>query len=63
MLCSRLDQNPAGVPLWTTVARGTVGDGGAFTVPASLAAGTYRVVVAPGHGYWPGASTPATVAG
>jgi stage II sporulation protein D len=56
-------QNPAGQPAWTTVARGTVDPSGAFSVPVSLAPGTYRAVVAPGHGYWPGASAAVTVAG
>jgi SpoIID/LytB domain protein len=56
-------QNPAGPPVWTTVASGTVDSSGAFSVPLSLAPGTYRAVVAPGHGYWPGASAAVTVAG
>jgi stage II sporulation protein D len=56
-------QNPAGSPMWTTVARGTVGSSGTFSVAVSLAPGTYRAVVAPGHGYWPGASAPVTVSG
>jgi hypothetical protein len=56
-------RNPAGSPAWTTVARGTVGAGGTFSVSVSLAQGTYRAVVAPGHGYWPGASAPLTVSG
>jgi stage II sporulation protein D len=56
-------QNPGGAPAWTTVARGTVGAGGTFSVAASLTQGTYRAVVAPGHGYWPGASAPVTVGG
>jgi stage II sporulation protein D len=57
------EQNPTGVPAWTTVARGTVDTNGAFSIPVSLAQGTYRAVVAPGHGYWPGASAAATVIG
>jgi stage II sporulation protein D len=56
-------QNPGGVPAWRTVARGTVGAGGSFSVQATLAPGTYRAVVAPGHGYWPGASAAVTVSG
>jgi stage II sporulation protein D len=56
-------QNPAGSPAWTTVARGTVDAGGTFSVAISLGQGTYRAVVAPGHGYWPGASAPLTVSG
>ncbi|HET7571715.1 MAG TPA: SpoIID/LytB domain-containing protein [Gaiellaceae bacterium] len=55
-------QNPAGPPAWTTVARGTVNADGTFSVPVALAPGTVvRAVVAPGHGFWPGASTAATV--
>jgi stage II sporulation protein D len=56
-------QNPTGSPAWTTVARGTVDADGAFSVSGALAPGTYRAVVAPGHGYWPGASAAVTVAG
>jgi stage II sporulation protein D len=56
-------QNPSGTPTWTTVARGTVDAGGTFSVAASLGQGTYRAVVAPGHGYWPGASAPLIVSG
>jgi peptidoglycan hydrolase-like amidase len=55
--------NAAGSPAWTTVARGTVAADGSFSLPVALAAGTYRAVVAPGHGYWPGASAAVTVAG
>ena len=54
-------QNPAGPPAWTTLARGTVDANGAFSVPVSLPPGTVRAVVAPGHGFWPGASPAATV--
>jgi hypothetical protein len=55
-------QNPAGTPAWTTIARGTVNADGTFSVPVALAPGsTVRTVVAPGHGFWPGASTAATV--
>jgi stage II sporulation protein D len=62
--------NPTGLT-WTTVATGTVdpsvnsaaGATGTFTVPMSLAAGTYRAVIAPGHGYSPGTSAPLTVSG
>jgi peptidoglycan hydrolase-like amidase len=56
---------------WTTVATGTVdpsststiGATGTFTVPLSLTAGTYRAVIAAGHGYSPGTSAPLTVNG
>ena len=49
---------------WTTVATGTVGPDGSFSVPAPLTPGsTYRAVVAPGHGYSPGATTPSIAAG
>jgi stage II sporulation protein D len=49
---------------WTTVATGTVAPDGSFSVPVQLAPGsTYRVVVAPGHGYSPGATPPLTAAG
>lgn len=55
-------QNPPGsAPAWTTVARGTANTDGTFSVPVSLGAGTVRALVAPGHGFWPGASTAATV--
>jgi SpoIID/LytB domain protein len=54
--------SPSGRPAWTTVARGTVDARGAFSVPVSLPTGSVRAVVAPGHGYWPGASAAATVA-
>jgi SpoIID/LytB domain protein len=61
---------PSGVT-WTTVATGTVdptvtsttGATGTFTVPLPLTAGTYRAVIAPGHGYSPGTSAPVTVSG
>jgi hypothetical protein len=56
-------QDPAGAPAWTTVARGTTDASGAFSLPVRLAAGTYRVVVAPGHGYWPGPTAPFDVTG
>ena len=49
---------------WTTIATGTAGPDGSFSVPVQLAPGsTYRVVVAPGHGYWPGATPPWTASG
>jgi hypothetical protein len=60
---------------WTTVATGTVDSTttsvatggpaplGSFTVPLQLAAGTYRAVIAPGHGYSPGTSVALTVTG
>jgi stage II sporulation protein D len=62
--------NPSGIT-WTTVATGTVdptvtsttGATGTFTVPLPLTAGTYRAVIAPGHGYSPGTSAPVTVSG
>jgi len=54
--------DPSGGTAWTTVGRGTVDAGGAFSVPVSLTPGRVRAVVAPGHGYWPGASPAATVA-
>ena len=44
---------------WTTIATGTTGPDGSFSVPVSLVTGsTYRVLVAPGHGYSPGATAP-----
>lgn len=54
-------QRKAGSQQWTTVARGTVGRNGRFSIAASLAAAPARVVVAPGNGWWPGISTAATV--
>ena len=49
---------------WTTIATGTVGPDGSFSVPAQLAPGSvYRAVVAPGHGYSPGATPPLIAAG
>jgi stage II sporulation protein D len=54
-------QPAAGSGRWRTVARGTVATNGSFTVAGTLSPGPTRVVVAPGHGYWPGASTAATV--
>jgi hypothetical protein len=57
-------QSPPGtVPLWRTIARGRIDANGAFSVPVSLQHGTYRALVAPGHGYWPGASAAATLDG
>ncbi|MBX5474283.1 MAG: SpoIID/LytB domain-containing protein [Thermoleophilia bacterium] len=56
-------QSTSGSPAWKTIARGTVDASGAFTVPVPLAPGTYRAVVSPGHGYWPGTSAPVTVTG
>jgi len=41
---------------WTTVATGTTDSAGSFTVPAQLAAGSYRVRIAPGRGLSPGVS-------
>ncbi len=44
---------------WSDVATGVVNADGTFSIPVQLASGgTYRVVVAPGHGYWPGVTTP-----
>jgi stage II sporulation protein D len=62
--------SPDGIT-WTTVATGTVdptvtsttGATGTFTVPLTLTVGTYRAVIAPGHGYSPGTSAPLTVSG
>ncbi|HYA09806.1 MAG TPA: SpoIID/LytB domain-containing protein [Gaiellaceae bacterium] len=62
--------SPTGLT-WTTVATGTVdptaasttGATGTFTVPLPLTPGTYRAVIAPGHGYSPGTSAPLTVSG
>ena len=56
---------------WTTVATGavdptaasTTGATGTFTVPLTLTAGTYRAVIAPGHGFSPGTSGPLVVSG
>ena len=56
---------------WTTVATGTVdpsttsvpGGTGTFSVPLSLTPGTYRAVIAAGHGYSRGTSVPLTVTG
>jgi stage II sporulation protein D len=46
---------------WKTVARGAVRARGRFRVAVSLRPGAVRVVVAPGNGWWPGASNGATV--
>ena len=63
--------SPTGLT-WTTVATGAVDPvaaattpvtTGTFTVPLQLAPGTYRAVIAPGHGYSPGTSAPVTVSG
>jgi hypothetical protein len=54
-------QRVAGSQRWKTVARGVVVAGGRFRVSASLQTGAVRVVVAPGNGWWPGASNGATV--
>ena len=49
---------------WTTIATGTAASDGSFSVPVQLAPGsTYRVVVAPGHGYSPGVTPPWTATG
>ncbi|HEV7134148.1 MAG TPA: SpoIID/LytB domain-containing protein [Gaiellaceae bacterium] len=48
---------------WTDAATGVVAADGTFTIPAQLASGgTYRIVVAPGHGYWPATTAAQTVA-
>jgi hypothetical protein len=48
---------------WTDAATGVVNPDGTFTIPVQLASGgTYRIVVTPGHGYWPGTTTPQIVA-
>jgi stage II sporulation protein D len=48
---------------WTDVATGVVNPDGTFSIPVQLAAGgSYRIVVAPGHGYWPATTTPQIVA-
>jgi stage II sporulation protein D len=50
-------QNPVGsTPAWTTLATGTVDAAGGFSVPVSLAPGTYRALVTPSRGYSPGSS-------
>jgi stage II sporulation protein D len=55
-------QQQAADGTWSTDATGVVAADGSFTIPVQLAAGTtYRVVVAPGHGYWPGTTTPTVV--
>jgi stage II sporulation protein D len=49
---------------WATVASGVTAADGTFAVPVELAAGTtYRVLVTPGHGYWPGATPPQVATG
>ncbi len=47
----------------TSVATGSPAPLGSFTVPLQLTAGTYRAVIAPGHGYSPGTSVALTVTG
>ena len=48
---------------WTDVATGVANPDGTFSIPVQLAVGgTYRIVVAPGHGYWPGMTAAQTVA-
>jgi stage II sporulation protein D len=55
-------QQQAADGTWTTVATGAVAADGSFSVPVQLGAGsTYRVVVAPGQGWWP-ATTAALIA-
>jgi stage II sporulation protein D len=49
---------------WVTVASGVVAVDGTFAVAAPLMAGTtYRVLVTPGRGYWPGATSPQVATG
>src|SRR5262249_10524644 len=49
---------------WSTVATGTVGAAGTWSIPVQLAAGgTFRVVVTPGAGYAPATTAPQIVAG
>jgi SpoIID/LytB domain protein len=52
-------QTPSGS--WATVAQTVVDSAGAFTAPVALVPGPVRAVVAPGQGFWPGASAAATV--
>jgi stage II sporulation protein D len=48
---------------WTAVASGVVAADGTFSIPVALSpSGTYRILVAPGHGYWPGTTAAQTVA-
>jgi stage II sporulation protein D len=56
-------QLQGGYPQWTTVATGVTDATGAFTVPATLAPGTYRAVVTPGNGLAQGISAAATLGG
>ena len=59
----RIERQGAGAT-WSLVARGAVDARGSFSVAAPLVPGaTYRAVVTPHHGFWPGVSTPLTVAG
>ena len=46
---------------WTTIATGTSDATGAFALSTPLAAGSYRVRSAPGHGLSPGVSAPLVV--
>jgi hypothetical protein len=56
-----VQQRAAGSRKWETVATGVAGKSGHFSVAVSLPAGSVRVVVAAGKGWWPGASPVATV--
>jgi stage II sporulation protein D len=48
---------------WTDVATGVANPDGTFSIPVQLAVGgTYRIVVAPGHGFWPGTTAAQVVA-
>jgi stage II sporulation protein D len=48
---------------WTDVATGIANPDGTFSIPVQLVVGgTYRIVVAPGHGYWPGTTAAQIVA-
>jgi hypothetical protein len=49
---------------WTTAATAAVAADGSFSVPVQLPAGAvYRVVVTPGQGYSPAATSPLTASG
>jgi hypothetical protein len=54
----QLQRQDAATAAWQTLATATTDATGAFRIPAALAAGTYRVRAAPGHGLAPGLSAP-----
>jgi len=57
-------QQQAADGTWATVATGAVAADGSFSIPVQLAAGsTYRVVVAPGQGWWPATTASLIAAG